>query len=47
MVREAFSSDASIDEVLGAVSEYLASKKARKEHIEEQLERVRKFKFGA
>ncbi len=47
MMKEAFDSGASIEEVLAAISGYLASKGARKKHIEEQLSYARKLKFGA
>ena len=47
MMKEAFDSGASIDDVFGAVRDYLASRNATPQHIEKQLEYVRKLKFGA
>ncbi len=47
MMKSAFNSGASIDDFLSAITDYLASKGAKKKHIKEQLEYARKLKFGA
>jgi hypothetical protein len=46
MMKEAFASGASINELLAAVSEYLKSKNCPDEHIEKQLEKVRNLRGG-
>jgi hypothetical protein len=43
MIRDARKSGASSEEILSAIRDYLASKGARQEHIDEQMEYARKF----
>lgn len=45
MMREAFNSGASVDDVLSAIREHLISKGAGEEHTEEQLQQARKLKL--
>jgi hypothetical protein len=45
MMRDAFDSDASIDDVLAAIREHLKGKGASEQHIEQQLEHARKLKL--
>jgi len=43
MIREAHKSGASSEEILSAIHDYLVSKKARQEHIDEEMVYARKF----
>jgi hypothetical protein len=45
MMRDAFDSGASIDDVLTAISDYLRAKGPSQEHIDKQLEHARKLKL--
>ena len=47
MMKLAFKSGASIEDVLAAISAFLESKGATDQHIAEQLEYAKKLKFGA
>ncbi|MGI8570289.1 MAG: hypothetical protein ACR2KT_15185 [Methylocella sp.] len=47
MMRDAFKSGASIEEVLTAIREHLNSKRASEPHIQTQLEYARKLKLKA
>lgn len=47
MMKLAFKSGASIDDILSAIAGYLDSKGAKRRHIEEQLEYAKQLKFTA
>jgi hypothetical protein len=47
MMRDAFKSGASIDNVLIAIREHLKSKGASEQHIQTQVEYARKLKLEA
>lgn len=46
LFRAAFRSGASINDLIGALRDYLEEKKALKKHIKEQIGRAMDFKFG-
>lgn len=46
MMRSAFDSGATIDDLLAAIKDHLVSSGASDQHVEDQLERARALPFG-